>query len=468
MDRVLDAARATGADAIHPGYGFLAEDAAFARAVLDAGLTWVGPSPEAISLLGSKVAARERMAAAGVPVLPGAPATGSADAVGFPLLVKASAGGGGKGMRIVRTPDALAGAVEAAQREAAAAFGDGTVFLERYAENPRHVEIQILGDSHGTVVSLHERECSIQRRHQKILEESPSPALDAELRARMGAAAVAAGEAAGYVGAGTVEFLLLPGGEFFFLEVNTRLQVEHPVTEAVLGLDLVRAQLEIAAGGRVPDVPAAPSGHAIEVRLYAEDPANGFLPVTGTLARFDVPGGVRVDTGVESGSEISPYYDPMIAKLIVHASTREEAAARLARALRAAHVQGLVTNRDFLARLLEHDAFLAGDTDTGFLERHEGSRRAAARRGRGARPHGGGGAGAAGRATCERAGAGHAAERLAQRAQRRPGDRLRGAARRAAGRVPVRPPRRVEHAHRRRASRWRTRCCTRRAASGSS
>jgi propionyl-CoA carboxylase alpha chain len=368
IDGVVDAARRAGADAVHPGYGFLAENAAFAEAVTAAGLTWIGPSPDAIRAMGSKTEARELMQAAGVPVLPGSYDVGRADDVGFPLLVKASAGGGGKGMRLVERPEQLEAAVEAAQREAASAFGDATVFLERYAERSRHVEVQILGDAHGNVVALHERDCSVQRRHQKIIEESPSPAVDPPLRAALEEAAVRAGKAIGYVGAGTVEFLLTPEGEFFFLEVNTRLQVEHPVTEAITGLDLVALQLDVAAGGTVPEVPRI-AGHAIEARLYAEDPANDFLPVTGTLTRFDVPGDVRVDTGVEDGSEISSFYDPMIAKVVAHGRTREEAARKLAAALARAQVHGTTTNRDFLVRVLRHDEFLAGEADTSFLER---------------------------------------------------------------------------------------------------
>jgi acetyl/propionyl-CoA carboxylase alpha subunit len=368
QDAVIDAARRAGADAVHPGYGFLAENASFAQAVLDAGLAWIGPSPEAIAAMGSKTEARTRMEAAGVPVLPGSYDL-DADAVGFPLLVKASAGGGGKGMRVVETPDKLAGAIEAAQREAGSAFGDSTVFLERYAPNARHVEIQIVGDAHGRVVAFHERDCSVQRRHQKVIEEAPSPAVDDELRAAMSSAAVAAGEAIGYVGAGTVEFLL-DGRDFYFLEVNTRLQVEHPVTEAVTGLDLVEVQLRVAAGEPVPDAPPI-DGHAIEVRLYAEDPANDFLPVTGTLERFEIEGDLRVDTGVESGSVISPYYDPMIAKVIVHGRTRDEAARRLADGLARAELHGMTTNRDFLVNVLRHPEFLSGGADTGFLGRHD-------------------------------------------------------------------------------------------------
>ena len=379
-DAIIDAARRTGADAIHPGYGFLAENAGFAQACADAGIVFVGPSPDAIDRMGSKLGAKRLLAEAGVPVLPDVDASGlegaalrdAAAAVGYPLLVKPSAGGGGKGMRVVERAEDLEAAVTSSRRLAADAFGDDTLLLERYVPRGRHVEIQILGDQHGAVVHLGERECSVQRRHQKILEESPSVAVDDELRSRMGAAAVAAGQAIGYVGAGTVEFLLGDDGAFFFLEVNTRLQVEHPVTEEVTGLDLVRAQLEIAAGGRVP-AGAAFTGHAIEVRLYAEDPAADFLPQTGRLTTLAFPerAGLRVDTGVASGSVVSVHYDPMVAKVVAHAPTRHEAARTLAAALREAHIDGLRTNRDFLVRLLEDPAFLAGEADTGFLERPE-------------------------------------------------------------------------------------------------
>jgi propionyl-CoA carboxylase alpha chain len=374
IDALVEAARRVGADAVHPGYGFLAENAAFARACEEAELVFVGPTPEAIEAMGSKLAAKRLLAEAGVPVLPDVehPAR-AAEEVGFPLLVKPSAGGGGKGMRIVRGADELSGAVEASRREASSAFGDDTLLFERYVEGGRHVEIQILGDSFGEVVHLGERECSVQRRHQKILEESPSVAVDSELRERMGAAAVAAGKAIGYRSAGTVEFLLAADGQFYFLEVNTRLQVEHPVTEAVRGIDLVRLQLEIAAGGQVPARVPPAMGHAIEVRLYAEDPAADFLPQTGRISHLLIPRrpGIRVDAGVESGSEISIHYDPMIAKVIAHAPTRHEAARRLAGALRETQIDGLRTNRDFLVRLLEDSAFLAGEFDTDFLSRPE-------------------------------------------------------------------------------------------------
>jgi acyl-CoA carboxylase subunit alpha len=379
-DLLIAAARATGADAVHPGYGFLSENAGFARACAEAGLTFVGPSPDAIAAMGAKPAAKALMERAGVPVLPGATVTDDTDlgavaaGIGFPLLVKAAFGGGGRGMRVVHDPAELAAAVAGARREAASAFGDGTVFLERFVVDPRHVEVQILGDAHGEVVHLFERECSIQRRYQKIVEESPSPAVDDALRAELGAAAVAAGKAIGYTGAGTVEFVLDQDGKFFFLEVNTRLQVEHPVTELVTGLDLVALQLRVAEGAPLPaEVTGARiDGHAIEVRLYAEDVPAGFLPATGTLHRFEIPDlpGVRVDSGVEDGSVVGPHYDPMLAKVIAHGRTRGEAARTLARALARARIHGVTTNRDLLVGILREPEFLAGGTDTGYLTRH--------------------------------------------------------------------------------------------------
>jgi propionyl-CoA carboxylase alpha chain len=381
-EAIVDAARRAGADAVHPGYGFLAENAAFARACAEAGLTFVGPSPEAIDLMGSKLTAREIMDKAGVPVLPGVDLTGlkdkailkAADDVGWPVLVKASYGGGGRGMRIVRDPKELLEAVQGASREAGSAFGNDTVFLERYVDRPRHVEIQIIGDEHGTVVHLNERECSIQRRHQKIIEEAPSPVVDDALREAMGAAAVVAGKAIAYVGAGTVEFLLTPTGEFFFLEVNTRIQVEHPVTELVTGLDLVRLQLLVAQGDALPPEAFDPpiNGWAIEARLYAEDPAHDFLPSAGPLHRFDLPEGpgVRIDSGFEAGSVVSVNYDPMLAKVIAHAPTRTEAARLLASVLERSRVHGVVTNRDLLVGILGETEFLAGDIDTHYFDRH--------------------------------------------------------------------------------------------------
>jgi acetyl/propionyl-CoA carboxylase alpha subunit len=372
-ESVIAAAKQAGADSIHPGYGFLSENADFARAVVAAGLTWVGPPAEAIEAMGSKLESKRIMREAGVPTLPWADQPEGAADVGFPLLVKASAGGGGRGMRIVRSAADLDEAVEGARREAAGAFGDSTVFLERYLEAPRHVEIQVFADGHGNAVSLLERECSIQRRHQKIVEESPSPAVDHRLRAEMGEAAVTAARAVGYVGAGTVEFVLADDGSYYFLEMNTRLQVEHPVTELVTGLDLVRLQLMVAAGEPLPPeaLAATITGHAIEVRLYAEDAENGFLPVTGSMRCFEVPDDVRLDSGIESGSVVSPYYDAMVAKVVSHAGTRSAAAAQLATALQRARIHGVTTNRDLLVRILREEEFLAGATDTAYLDRHD-------------------------------------------------------------------------------------------------
>jgi len=371
---LLEAARAGGAGAVHPGYGFLSENAGFAADVLAAGLVWVGPSPEVIERMGDKLAAKALAEEVGVPTLPSSEDATAGDAVGYPLLVKAAAGGGGKGMRVVETPEALAEAVAAARREAASGFGDERVFLERYVARCRHVEIQILGDLHGEIVHLGERECSVQRRHQKILEESPSPRVDAVLREAMGEAALRLARALGYQSAGTVEFLLDDAtGEFFFLEVNTRLQVEHPVTEAVTGIDLVREQLRVAAGEPLGygqgDV--AFTGCAIEARLYAEDPAAGFLPATGTLLAFEPAESpaVRWDAGVAAGSVIGVEFDPMLAKVIAFAPTRVEAAGRLALALERAHLGGVTTNRDFLVATLRTPEFLAGDTTTDFIER---------------------------------------------------------------------------------------------------
>ena len=376
---LIDAARRAGADAIHPGYGFLAENAAFARAVLDAGLIWVGPSPEAIEAMGNKIAAKKLMAAAGVPVLDDV----DPDAVvALPVIIKAAAGGGGRGMRIVRDMRELRQQVESARAEAASAFGDPTVFCEPYLEGCRHIEIQVLADQYGNVWTLRERECSIQRRHQKVIGETPSPLVerDPEMRERLFDAARAAASAIGYVNAGTVEFLADEQGRFFFLEMNTRLQVEHPATEAVTGVDLVRWQLRIADGVRLDAVAPPPSGHAIEVRLYAEDPARGWQPQSGTVHRLDVPGitaeftptrGLRLDAGVVAGSTVGTRYDPMLAKIVAWAPTRVEAAATLANALARAKLHGPRTNRDLLVRVLRHPAFLAGRTDTAFLDHHD-------------------------------------------------------------------------------------------------
>jgi propionyl-CoA carboxylase alpha chain len=379
-EALIAAAHQAGADAVHPGYGFLSENAEFARAVLDAGLTWVGPPPAAIESMGSKIESKRLMAKAGVPTLSEVDPVTEAD---LPILVKASAGGGGRGMRVVRTLAELPDAVAAARSEAASAFGDPTVFCEPYLETGRHIEVQILADQHGTVWAVGERECSIQRRHQKVVEETPSPVVERipGMRAELFRAARDAAAAIGYVGAGTVEFLADESGRFFFLEMNTRLQVEHPVTECVTGLDLVRLQLAVADGEHLPAGPPAPSGHAIEVRLYAEDPAQDWRPQSGTLHRFEVPGvavefanplgpGIRLDSGVVNGSVISVHYDPMLAKVIAWAPTREAAARRLAGALSRAKLHGVTTNRDLLVRVLRHPAFLAGDTDTGFLTRH--------------------------------------------------------------------------------------------------
>ena len=381
-DLLIEAARTAGADAIHPGYGFLSENAEFAQAVLDAGLTWVGPPPKAIESMGSKIEAKRLMADAGVPVLGELPPDSVTEA-DLPVLVKASAGGGGRGMRIVRDLTLLEAQIEAASTEAASAFGDPTVFCEPYLQAGRHIEVQVLADQHGEVWALGERECSIQRRHQKVVEEAPSPLVDAEMRAKLCDAAVAAAKAIGYVGAGTVEFLADQRGRFFFLEMNTRLQVEHPVTECVTGTDLVAWQLRIAEGATLPPEPPASTGHAIEVRLYAEDPAHEWQPQAGALHRFAIPGvddefaipasgqGLRLDSGVVDGGVVSTHYDPMLAKVIAWAPTRDEAARRLATALGNAQIHGLVTNRDLLVRVLRHPAFEAGDTDTAFFDTHD-------------------------------------------------------------------------------------------------
>jgi acetyl/propionyl-CoA carboxylase alpha subunit len=381
IERIIDAARISGADAVHPGYGFLSENGRFARACADAGLTFVGPTPEVIETMGSKLAAKRLMADAGVPVLPGATVAGPFDPdeavaqIGLPLLVKAAFGGGGRGMRVIRSASEVADAIASATREAASAFGDGTVFLERFVDNPRHIEVQIFGDSHGNVVHLYERECSIQRRYQKIIEEAPSPAVDDALRKELGSAAVTAARALGYIGAGTVEFVVDPDGHFFFLEVNTRLQVEHPVTELVTGLDLVHLQLLVAQGEALPAevLHAQLTGHAIEARLYAEDVPAGFLPVSGPIRRFRIPAGdgVRVDSGVDDGSTVSTHYDAMLAKVIAWAPTRSEASRRLANALARSQLHGVVTNRDLLVGILRHPDFESGRTDTGFLQRHD-------------------------------------------------------------------------------------------------
>ncbi|MFB8140910.1 ATP-binding protein [Streptomyces parvus] len=371
-DLVVAAARAAGADAVHPGYGFLSENAAFAAAVQDAGLVWVGPPVKAIELMGSKTRAKELMAGAGVPLLaPVDPATAGED--DLPLLLKAAAGGGGRGMRIVRELDALPVELLAAAAEAASAFGDGEVFAEPYVERGRHVEVQVMADAHDTVWALGTRDCSLQRRHQKVIEEAPAPGLDDALRTRLHEAAVAAARAVGYRGAGTVEFLVSADGRPYFLEMNTRLQVEHPVTEAVFGLDLVALQLRAAEGEPLPSPePPQPSGHAVEARLYAEDPARDWQPQTGALLTLEVPEGpgLRLDTGYTGGDTIGVHYDPMIAKVIAHAPTRTEAVRLLARALERARIHGPVTNRELLVRSLRHPDFAAARLDTGFYDRH--------------------------------------------------------------------------------------------------
>ena len=379
-ERIIEAALATGAQAIHPGYGFLSEREWFARAVRDAGLVWVGPPAEAIEAMGSKTAARQLALRAGVPVVPGTTqplrdadeARAIAAQYGYPVLLKAAAGGGGKGMRVVRSDAEMVGALESAQGEARKAFGDDAVYVEKYIEGPRHVEIQVLGDRHGTMLHLGERECSVQRRHQKMIEEAPSVAVDAALRARMGATAVAGARAAGYENAGTCEFLLDRDGRYYFLEMNTRIQVEHPVTELVTGIDLVQWQLRIAAGEKLPFVQddIRPRGWAIECRITSEDFAQGFLPSTGTVRWLRLPSGpgVRWDGGIEQGSEVSLFYDPMLAKLIVHADTRALAVARMERALRELEIEGVETSRDFHLRVMADDDFRRGDISIQWLE----------------------------------------------------------------------------------------------------
>ena len=406
---LLAAAKEARCDAVHPGYGFLSENAAFARAVREAGMVWIGPPAEAMEAMGSKISARERIKAAGVPVVPGAligafeehqkislngqeaetsaaarrgeprpPAAfgtfkenlSSVLSLGFPVVVKASAGGGGKGMRVVTSPSDLSEAIASCRREALAAFGDSTVYVEKYLDSPRHIEVQIIGDVYGNIVALGERECSLQRRHQKVVEECPSPAVTPELRALLSKAAVEAARAVGYVSAGTVEFLLEPSGAFWFLEMNTRIQVEHPVTEEAFSVDLVDLQLRIAAGERLPELPAAPVFHAIEARVYAEDPDAGFLPQAGRLLVWIEPSGpgVRVDSGVISGQAVDVHYDPMLAKIVAKGRTREEARRRLVVALRETVALGVATNLSWLGRLLESDPVVRGETHTGLVE----------------------------------------------------------------------------------------------------
>jgi len=376
VQAIVAAALSAGADAVHPGYGFLSERAALAEAVTAAGLTWIGPSPEAIEVMGDKLQALAAMETAGVPTLPRLEVAGEipsaldiVNLVGLPVIVKASAGGGGKGMHVVTDAADLREAVESARREAQAAFGDGTVFIERYVDGSRHIEVQVVGDEHGTVRHLFERECSIQRRHQKVIEEAPSSFVDDVTRQRICDAAIRAAEAVSYVGVGTVEFIVSANREFFFLEMNTRLQVEHPVTECVVGLDLVEQQVRVARGEPLGFGNPAIDGAAIEARIYAEDPAAGFLPSTGLIEVWEPDSSVRVDSGVRSGSEVTVHFDPMLAKVIAHGSTREEARALLVRSLRRMRIHGIRTNRDFLVNVLETAAFAAGDTTTNFIER---------------------------------------------------------------------------------------------------
>jgi len=388
-ERILETARRAGAQAIHPGYGFLAENAEFARACEGAGIVWIGPPPEAIEAMGSKIAARERMRAAGVPIVPGTTEplesaerlVAMGEELGWPLAIKASAGGGGKGLKVVRSPEEAERALESARREGEAYFADATVYIERYLEDPRHVEVQVLADAHGNVVHLGERDCTIQRRHQKLVEETPSPAVDAPLRERIGRIAVDAARAVGYRSAGTIEGLLSREGEYFFLEMNTRIQVEHTVTELVTGLDLVREQVLIAAGEPLGfgQADVRLSGHAIECRINAEDVAAGFLPSPGTITAYREPGGagVRVDSGVAAGSEISPLYDPMIAKLCVHGTDREHARRRMLRALDEFVIEGTPTLLGFHRALLSHPCFVEGETCHGLVESELLARRAA-------------------------------------------------------------------------------------------
>ncbi len=380
IGRLIDAARQAGADMVHPGYGFLAESAAFAAAVRDAGCRFIGPPPEVIARLGDKRAARGLAAGAGVPVVPGYDEPGASDAaligaagrLGFPVLVKAAEGGGGRGMRLVERAGELPRALAAARRESQAAFGSDALLLERHLPEIRHVEVQILADQQGTVIALGERECSIQRRHQKIIEEAPSPFVRPSLRARLAEAAIAVARAAGYVNAGTVEFLVDAAGEFYFLEVNTRLQVEHPVTEAVTGVDLVRAQIRIAAGDPLDPAPALPRGHAIECRIYAEDPAHGFSPSPGPIWLLDEPSGpgIRVDSGLRAGWRVPVAYDPLLSKVIVWDRTRTDAINRLSEALRDYVILGCRTNLAFLQAIVRHEAFARGETTTRFLDRY--------------------------------------------------------------------------------------------------
>lgn len=382
IDKIIEACQKTGADAVHPGYGFLSENATFARALKEAGITLIGPSPEAMEVMGSKLAAKEAVKAFGIPLVPGTEgAISDADEarrvaieIGFPVLIKASAGGGGKGMRIVEHEGELEEQMNRAISEAESAFGDGAVFVERYVTKPRHIEVQVLADSHGNVVHLFERECSIQRRHQKVVEEAPSAVLTPELREQMGKSACDVARACDYIGAGTVEFLIDAQLNYYFLEMNTRLQVEHPVTEMITGVDLVREQIRIAQGHPISFKQEALTihGHALELRVYAEDPTNDFLPDIGRLRRYRRPegAGIRVDDGFEEGMDIPIYYDPMIAKLVVHAATREAAIERMTRAIDDYQISGVKTTLGFGKFAINHPAFVSGDFDTGFVKAH--------------------------------------------------------------------------------------------------
>ena len=384
VEKIIDAAKRTGADAIHPGYGFLSENPDFAEACEAAGITFIGPSSDAIRKMGLKNTARRMMFAAGVPIVPGYDGedqcietlSKNVEAIGLPVLIKASAGGGGKGMRVIREALDLEAAIQSARREAAKGFGDATLLIEKYIENARHIEVQILGDHHGNLIHLFERECSIQRRHQKIIEESPSPAVSPELRKQICEAALTASRAIGYTNAGTVEFILAPSGEFYFIEVNTRLQVEHPVTEIITGVDLVKLQIEIAGGKpiEIAQEDVRQTGHAIEARVYAEDPANNFLPATGTILEWRAPSvsGVRIDDGVDAGSEVGIHYDPMLVKVIARGPDRETALRKLVYALTRFTMLGVQTNREFLIRALEHPKLQSGGYHTGFVDENLG------------------------------------------------------------------------------------------------
>jgi acetyl-CoA carboxylase biotin carboxylase subunit len=379
IDRILDAAKKTGADAIHPGYGFLAENADFARACADAGITFIGPSPDSIDAMGTKTDSRQRMQAAGVPVVPGLTEpvksfdeiAAFARKTGLPIMIKASAGGGGKGLRFVNREQDLRSAFDRVKSEAESFFSDSAVYAEKFVVSPRHIEVQILGDQHGTVIHVGERECTLQRRHQKVVEECPSPVVDAKLREQLGETAIRAAKAVGYYSAGTIEFLMGPDRQFYFLEMNTRLQVEHPVTEMVWGIDLVKEQLRIARGEKLMLSDIKPSGHAIECRIYAEDPARNFAPSPGLIRYINLPQGpgVRNENGVYAGYTVPVFYDPMLSKVVCHAATRSEAIARMKRALREYRVEGIDTTIPFFTAVMDHDDFQAAKFDTGFIDR---------------------------------------------------------------------------------------------------